>query len=301
MKDLIDRYYKINVIGIIKISANVFKIKSHHQFYVAKVVHNHQLEKIFYDIEAMQINIFVNVILNTYQQYLTPYHQQYLYLMPFLENNDYIENDIKIRKYFELISYLHNYSFYNLNVNEHYFQQLHDQLLNNIQERFNYYQELIIQYEKMTFRSPTQWYFVMNYYHIYQALEKSHSYLIQFMKLTEGYSRIRVCYNYLNFDYAHILVNHSCLIAIDHICLQMPVFDLYHFFQNENFLLLNTDILLNHYFCDITLRDDEKTLLKCLLNIVPCIKFKNNEVDNIYLLTQLMNYIDEVEHFIHQI
>ncbi|MCD7807910.1 MAG: hypothetical protein LUH02_01100, partial [Erysipelotrichaceae bacterium] len=262
---------------------------------------NHQLEKIFYDIKNIQINVFVKVLLNTRQQYLTPYHQQYLYLMPFLENNDYIANDIKIRKYFELISYLHNHSFYNLKVNEHYFQQLHDQLLKNIQARLNYYQQLMLQYEKMTFRSPTQWYFVMNYYHIYQALEKSHSYFLQFMELTKGYSSIRVCYNYLNFDFAHIIAEYPCLIAMDHICLQIPVFDLYHVFQNENFTLLNTNMLLNHYFCDMTLGDDEKLLLKCLLNIVPRIEFKSDEVDNIYLLTQLLNYIDEVEHFIHQI
>ncbi|MCD7949167.1 MAG: hypothetical protein LUG12_02750 [Erysipelotrichaceae bacterium] len=301
MKELIYQYYQIDVIGIIKISDRVFKIKSYNDFYVAKIVNNYELEKIFYNIDAMQINVLVKVLLNIKRQYLTSYKHQYIYLMPFLENKNDIPVEIKIKKYFELIAYLHNQSFYTIKVNDQYFQQLYEDLSKIIQERFNYYQQLILKYEKISFRSPSQWYFIMNYHHLYEALENSHNYLRQFIDLTNDYTDMRICFNYQNFDLAHVLMKPYCLLAIDHICMQMPIFDLYSVFENEKFSLFNEDILWATYFQLITLKNHEKILLKCLLYMIPCIEFTNDEIDNILLLTKLLTYIEEVDHFIRQI
>ncbi|MCD7894829.1 MAG: hypothetical protein LUG60_14230 [Erysipelotrichaceae bacterium] len=300
MKDTLNDYYHIKVIGIIHITRKVFKIKTNKEFYIVKIVNNNQLENIFHNIYSLNIPHTIKIIPNQNNQYLTPYQNQYIYLMPYLNNDEYLPIEIKIKYYLNYIATIHNQTSYTIKTSQQYFNQLTNQIKNNIDKIYQYYQQLINNYEKIQWRSPTQWYYIMNYYQLEKTMNNAYMYLKQYQALTQNYKNIRVTYNYQNFDINHILIKDKCLISIDHINVNIPVFDLYYLYQND-FTLFDSQCLIDNYLNIVKLNQDEVVLLKCLLEISPLIHFNLQEIDNITLLFQLLHYIESVEYFIRQL
>ncbi len=301
MKDVLLRYYNIHVIGVIHLSERAFKIKSDDTFFVAKLINDNSLENMFENINTLQISYFVKVILNIHHQFITPYKNQYIYLMPYLENIDEMGIEMKIHYYLNYIANIHHQTSHYIKLNQTYMQEFYDYLFHIIQEGTSYYQQLVESFEKIQIRSPTQWFYMMNYYRIIKTYNHAKQYLLEYQEHIQSNKNIRVTLNYQNFYFDHILIKDRCLLSIDHICIHLPVFDLYHIFRNKNFELFDSHLLFEYYMNIMSLNDDEIVLLKCLLSILPMIELQNNQIDNIILLSQLLNYIDAIDYFIHQI
>ena len=122
MNELILQYYKIQVVGLIKLTQNVYKLKTNDGYYVAKCVEDKHIETIYEYIETLHIHCFVQILLNKNNELLTPYQNNYLYLMPYVDNNQGLLKEMKIKYYFETLAYLHYNSFYFTKVNQQYSQ-----------------------------------------------------------------------------------------------------------------------------------------------------------------------------------
>lgn len=298
MKDLIDHYYGIQVVGLIKLTDRVYKIKSYDTYYVLKLTNDKQIEMIYEYIETLHIQCCIQILLNKNNEILTPYQSQYFYIMPFIDNSSGLLKEMKIKVYFEILAYLHEKSFYYTKVNKDYFETLQNDILTIINERTQYYEQMIQNFENIALRSPSQWMLVMNYYRIYEALCNARQYLSQYIEVTQGFHQIRVCLNYKHFDYEHISLKSKLLISIDKMCIDLPIYDLFDIYQRIPDILFDLDCFSEYYFNKVILKEDEKLLLCCLMNIVPIIEYTHDEIENIIKLSRLLYYLDSINHFI---
>jgi len=301
MKELIDYYYDTHVIGLIKLSENVFKVKTQDNQYVIKIVKDKHLEKTYEYIQTLHVHCFVPIIFNKNNEILTPYLHQYFYMMPFVDNNEGLMKEIKIKFYFETLAYLHEKTFYYTKVNQQFFHTLQKDIENVIYERTQYYEQMIQNIENITMRSPSQWMFVMNYYRLYQSLCQAGQYLTQYLQQTQDAHQIRVCLNYKHFDYDHISLKQKILLSIDSLCIDLPIYDLFDIYQRIPDILFDLDCFVECYFKKITLKEEEKLLLCCLMNVVPIIQFGMDEIENIIKLSRLLYYLDSIHNFIAQL
>lgn len=301
MKQLILDYYGIETIGLIKITDHVYKVKTNTDVYILKIVYQKELTKTIGYIEALHLKCFVKVIYNKNHQCLTPYHKQYIYLMPYVDNNRGMMKEMKIKFYFETLAYLHTTSFYYTKINQDYFKTLNQDIMDIIHEREIYYEQMIQNYESIVYRSPSQWLLVMNYYRIHQALCNARQYLSQYLQLTKDYTQIRVCLNYKHFDYDHIALKDRVLLSIDNMTIDLPIYDLFDMYQRIPDILFDLDCFSQYYFKNVELKEDEKRLLFCLMNIVPIIYYTDDEIENIIKLSRLLYYLDSICAFIQQI
>lgn len=301
MKDVILKNYDFHVIGEIKLSSHVFKLKCHEGYFVVKITSQKSLQNMYDLVETLNLSCFVHIIPNLHHEYLTVYQHQYLYLMPFIESGSQHLKEMKIQFYFETLAYLHEHSFYDMKVNLQYFHTLEKDVLKVINERFQYYEKMIESYENEVYRSPSQWMLVMNYYRIYDALALAKQYLSQYMNCIQECHSIRICLTYKNFDYQHISLKHKCLISLDYMEMDLPIYDIFDMYQKIPDILFDLDCLSQSYLKKFELRKEEKLLLCCLMNIVPIIQFEHDEIDNIIKLSRLLYYLDSVHHFITQL
>ena len=301
MKDVILKNYDFHVIGEIKLSSHVFKLKCHEGYFVVKITSQKSLQNMYDLVETLNLSCFVHIIPNLHHEYLTIYQHQYLYLMPFIESGSQHLKEMKIQFYFETLAYLHEHSFYDMKVNQQYFHTLEKDVLKVINERFQYYEKMIESYENEVYRSPSQWMLVMNYYRIYDALALAKQYLSQYMNCIQECHSIRICLTYKNFDYQHISLKHKCLISLDYMEMDLPIYDIFDMYQKIPDILFDLDCLSQSYLKKFELRKEEKLLLCCLMNIVPIIQFEHDEIDNSINLSRLLYYLDSVHHFITQL
>lgn len=301
MKQVLFDYYGIDVIGIIKLSSHVYKIKTVEEQYVVKIVENKNIEKIYEYIEILHLNCFVKIYLNKNNELITEYNHKYLYLMPYIDNSQGLLKEMKVKFYFETLAYLHINSFYYTKINQDYFLTLNHDIEKIIHEREVYYEQLIQNYETILYRSPSQWMLVLNYYRIYESLSCARNYLNLYIEKTKSFTQVRVCLTYKHFDYNHISLKERMLISLDNMSIDLPIYDLFNMYQRIPDILFDLDCFSQYYFSKVDFSEEEKLLLCCLMSIVPIIYYEEDEIENIIKLSRLLYYLDSVQSFINQI
>lgn len=301
MKQILFDYYGINIVGIIKMSSSVYKVKTEDCLYVVKVIETKNIDKIYEYIEVLHLKCFVEICMNKNNERVTPYHNKYLYLMPYIDNSQGILKEIKVKFYFETLAYLHLNSFYYTKINQDYFDTLNQDILDIIHEREIYYEQMIQNYESIVYRSPSQWMLMMNYYRIYDSLCHARQYLSQYLEQTKSFHQIRVCLTYKHFDYNHISLKERLLLSLDNMSIDLPIYDLFDMYQRIPDILFDLDCFSQYYFQKVDLKDEEKLLLCCLMSVVPVIYYSDDEIENIIKLSRLLYYLDSIHSFIEQI
>ncbi len=298
MLEIINQFYDIEIIGIIKVTDCVYKIKSKDSYYMIKQISicDHDLIE---TLDTFELLCFVPIIKNKSGTLLTYYNNSYYYMMPYVdfENNHFREHKIKF--YFETLSYIHSKTICYKKVNKKHFKSIYTELSKVIKDRQTYYFNLMLKYECNDIKSPFQWFYVLNYYRINNALLEAINYLNQYMELVKDSTHIRVCINYHNFNYQHICLKNKLLISIDHIKFDMPIFDLYDIYQKIPDFMFDLDCFKDEYFKQMNYLEEENILLYCLMNIVPIVIFNYDEVDNIIKLSRLIYYLDSICDFIN--
>jgi hypothetical protein len=301
MKDIIEEYYNIHVLGFISITHYVYKIKCDNQLFVVKIVDNKNIEGIYDYIESLQLKCFVEIIRNKNNELLTPYNHMFFYIMDCLEESIGKYRELKLKTYFEMLSYIHTHSFYLKKVNQEYFKDMYQKILKDINDRRNYYLSIMMNCENMTYRSPCQWLFLLNFYRIDERYKKAIAYLNQYMDLIKNNHSIRVCLIYNHFDYQHIFLKAKKLISIDSMKIDMPIYDIYNIYLSTNDILYDIECLSQNYLKNMKYDKNEKILLCCLLNTVPICNFDDNEIDNIIKISRLLYYIDSINDLCKQL
>ena len=90
LQKIIQTKYDLDVIGLIQISPHVYKVKTANHFYCVKIVDEKKLEVAYQHLNTLHLHHFVHLILNNEQHYFTPFQDQYIYLMPYLQEEKMI-------------------------------------------------------------------------------------------------------------------------------------------------------------------------------------------------------------------
>lgn len=294
MKEIIEDYYHFSILGSIKVNENVYKLKCHEQLFFLKIVDDCHLREIVDYIDSIHLQCFVQILRNKNNDILTPYQNRYFYIMEALEESQGHLREVKIKYYFELLAYIHKNSCYSIKVNKEYFKQIYHDIHRIIQERMQYYDQLMNQCEEIVYRSPSQWLFLLNYYRIADSLCRAQDYLRRFMEIINDCQSIRVCLVYKHFDYHHISLKNKKLISIDHMCIDMPIYDIFDIYQKLPDILFDLDCLSDYYLKTMCFSEQERLLLCCLLNVVPVICLENDEISNIIKISRLLYYLDSI-------
>lgn len=294
MNNLIKKAYSLDVIGFIKVSKKVYKVKCKEGFFCLKFVDDENITVVLDHIESLHLKCFLTVIKNNKHQALTSYEGKMFYLCPWLDNDNAIIKELKLKFYYDSLAYLHTASFFNYSVSKNFFKRQIEDISTIIYERQRYYEELMNNFEMAAYRSPTGWMFVMNYHRIYSSLKKSLELLECYQEYVCNLDTIRLCLTYNNFNYNHIMMKANKLISIDQIKINICIYDIYNMYQKIPELLFDFDVILDSYFDKIKLLKEERLLLQCLLYVVPIVKLGRDEINNIIMMSRLLYYLDSI-------
>ena len=196
LQKIIQTKYDLDVIGLIQISPRVYKVKTANHFYCVKIVDEKKLEVAYQHLNTLHLHHFIHLILNNEQHYFTPFQDQYIYLMPYLQEDNHIKKEMKIKTYYQILAYLHNHSFFMQHEEDAFFKKQYDDLFSLIQQRKNDYEELMREFEFRKFKSPAGWMLVLNYYRIVHYLNQAHYYLSQYQEVMKDKNEIRLSLTY---------------------------------------------------------------------------------------------------------
>ena len=294
LQKIIQTKYDLDVIGLIQISPRVYKVKTANHFYCVKIVDEKKLEVAYQHLNTLHLHHFIHLILNNEQHYFTPFQDQYIYLMPYLQEDNHIKKEMKIKTYYQILAYLHNHSFFIQHEGTHFFKKQYDDLFSLIQQRKNDYEELMREFEFRKFKSPAGWMLVLNYYRIVHYLNQAYYYLSQYQEVMKDKNEIRLSLTYNHFDKEHIFVSDETLISIDRMKINYCIYDLIDIFQNHD-ELYDSLPLLEYYLKEVKLLKEEKILLQCILSIVPQVQLDLQEEINIYQMSKLICYLDGLQ------
>ena len=118
-------------------------------------------------------------------------------------------------------------SFFNYSVSKSFFKRQIEDIANIIHERQAYYNEIMSNFEVLSYRSPTGWMFVLNYHRIEGCLKKALELLECYEQYVCNLDTIRLCLTYNNFNYSHVMMKESKLISIDQIKINLCIYDFY--------------------------------------------------------------------------
>lgn len=297
MKQVIFEQYGIEVIGFIKVSSKVFKLKIEDGFLCLKFTENINFEMTFEHIKTLGVDCFVDIIKNNQHRILSRFNDAYFFIMPWIDHDLAIVKELKLQCFFETLAYVHSHTFFQYNVSKDYYSRQINDLRNIIQERQCYYFEMMKSYESMQYRSPAGWIFVLNYCRIVQSFEQALCYLEQYEQLVQCLDTVRVSLVYNNFNYNHVVMNQKTLISIDKTSIDLCIYDIFRMYQQGCDLLYDLDTVSKIYLDHVKLLPQEKVLLSCLLCIVPYVEIDKDEVKNVIKMSRLLYYLDSIVCF----
>ena len=87
---------------------------------------------------------------------------------------------------------------------------------------------------------------------------------------------LRVCLNYLNFDYSHIIVRSNKIISTHKMIIGPPVYDLKHLFDKSFHGSIDISSFFSEYLRKFHLYEYERDWLLALM-MIPIIDLKGND------------------------
>jgi hypothetical protein len=301
MKEIISENYGLEIIGLIKITEKLYKVKTKQGFFALKIINNQDFPRQYQYIRSLHLEYFISIVLNHQSNILTPYENYYFYIMPWINIDEHVVKELKLKYYFQTIAIIHNHSFYTTKVHDGYFKNICENLREMIVSRQTFYLEKIQSIELNYFKSPSEWEFILNYNRIIEHLKYASKFLEDFEQLTINKNTVRLSLVYMNFDVNHISLEQQKIISIDKMKIDLPIYDIYDLYLHQNSLKFENDLLIEHYLSKFILYDYEKLLLACLLSCLPMIEFSTDQINNLIVITRLCNYLESTHQLIKKL
>lgn len=231
------------------------------------------------------------------------------YYPEILDSEDYIVSkyvediDIppeqKILDLIDLVSLMHSKTTHYKNISEDEYKKIYEDLMNNFEYLYEYYNDLISIIDDKVFMSPSEYLLARNISAIFKSIEIGRGYVEDWLKEVEGLNKLRMSVVHNNLDLSHyIRNNYDYLVSWDKSKIDIPIFDLYNLYNNH-FLDFNFFELLKRYEQTYPLKKYESDLFFILINMPSKIEFNDtefnmcikisNEIDRLYKSNELVN------------
>lgn len=296
MRDLLKQLYNIEPKALIKCSDKVYQIKCNdNACYSLKYVDHFDDGKVCEKLEALHIDYFTMPI-KTLQRTITPtYNDKVIRLTPWIQE-EYLEaKDIKLKYYLSRIGEVHQKTTFTSNVSVSFYKETAAYIEEQQQQCLQILDKMMEDIERLDYKSPSQWYYTLNYTKFIKSLDQSKEHLNRFKELSKDKSTIRQVVTHQNFDYNHIFISKDKIISNEKMQICSPVFEIKSLFEHSYFGAIDLSGCLKEYFAKFQFEDYEVEWLLALLYI-PYIKFyPGNDFKNLTNIMQSVFMVKSVD------
>lgn len=303
MRDTLKQIYNIDAKAMIKCNDKVYQIKCDDGFYCLKIIDHNDDGRIKEKLEALKIDCF-NIPIPTNQRAITTnINDKIVSLTPWI-SEEYIEaKDIKLKFYLKKIADLHLKSQFSSNISNSFYLETYSYINEKEQETTQLLDKMMEDIERIDYKSPSQWYYTLNYTKLLKSIEKSKDCLNKFHELTKDKSVIRQVITHQNFDYNHIFISKDKIISNEKMTICSPIFEIKSLYDHSYFGSIDLSGCLKEYFEKFSFEDYEIEWLLALLYI-PNVKFyPGNDFKNLTNIMQaIFTYksIEELDAYLHK-
>ncbi len=230
------------------------------------------------------------------------------YMPTIVENNEYqitkyikglnIPKEQKIIDLIKLTALLHSKTTHYKEINLDYYEEIYNDLDNNLNYLYTYYTDLITIIESKIYPSPSEQLLERNISKIYDTISNSKERLSKWHNLIKNKTKERKVVIHGNLHLDHFIRNeNSYLISWDKSRIDSPVFDLYKLYKNH---ALDFDFkpLLKIYENTYPLTKDEKELFYILISQIEPIKQSKKEYEKCKNISCILDTIYKTEKLI---
>lgn len=215
----------------------------------------------------------------------------------YIEENGTI-NPQKSEDLIEIVGLLHAKTSFNKEVTNDTYQEIYENIKNNILYLQDYYLKYYNLYLKSIYMSPSEYLLVRNYSKIQASLNFSLTELEKWYSIVEqkNSERISLVHNNLTLDH-FIERDNGYLISWDKAKFDTPVLDLMGLYQNS-FWDLEFASIYRKYSQVNKLNEEEEKLFFILISLVPEVKLEGNEFERTKKLRSVIDYVFKTEEFL---
>lgn len=230
---------------------------------------------------------------NYYPKILSDNNDEFM-ITEYLEDT-FMPDEQRMDDMVDLISLLHNKTTYYKEVSEDEYKEIYEDISNNIEYLFSYYNDIMTIIESKIFMSPPEYLLALNISKVYESLSYCHNTLENWYKNINDKRRKRLVVLHNNLKLEHFIKNNMpYLISWDKAKIDMPIFDLYKLYKNSD---KNFDFLaiLKRYEHNYPLSKEERDLLFILLSLPEKIEFDDNNLNMCIKIGNMINLIDKIK------
>lgn len=225
MKKEIEEKYNIEIVSLIKNNDRVYRISTSREEYILKEQNSLNLESIFARLRILNIDEFVLPIRDNNDHFITEIEDKYYALFPYYEDEEELAKDIRLNFYIKTIASLHDSSSYPLKVNDGFFEESISFLDLKVSQAKQEILTRIERVEKENYHSPSDWYFLMNYPILFNALKEADKYITLLEEEWKEGNNIHLSLTYQNFSYDHILIKNRKIVSLEKMALAPSKYD----------------------------------------------------------------------------
>ena len=197
----------------------------------------------------------------------------------------------------DLISILHSKTTHFKNVTSDEYKKIYEDISNNIEYLYNYYNDLMTLIENKIYMSPPEYLLAQNISKIYLALNYSKRTIEDWYNKVKDKKNKRLVMLHNNLKLDHFINGDGpYLISWDKARIDMPIYDLYKLFKHS--ADFDIEEALKKYEHKYPLKEDEKLLLFSLLVLPSEIKFDDTNLNMCIKINEDMDLLDRVESLI---
>lgn len=215
-------------------------------------------------------------------------------LEKYIESLD-IPKEQKILDLIKLVALLHSKTTHYKEINIDYYEQIYEDLNNNLNYLYLYYTDMITLIETKIYMSPSQQLLANNISKIYSTLDNIKQKLDSWHQKVKEIRKERrvVLHNNLKLD--HFLEDKKpYLISWDKAKIGNPVFDIYKLYQTHA-LDFDFEEILHEYEKNYPLKKEEKQLLFILISMPDLINMQKSEYENCQEVSKMLDKIYKTE------
>ena len=218
-------------------------------------------------------------------------------IMEYQENTN-MPKEQKMLDLINLVSLLHNKTTFYQNVDEDDYKKIYEDLKNNIDYLFNYYNDLMTVIESRVFMAPDELLLARNISIVFAALNYSSVKLDEWLDSIKDKHRKRYAVIHNNLSLDHFIKNKNAyLISWDKSRIDSPIYDIYKLYK-DNAMEYDFKDILKAYNKNYPLLEEEKNLFYILISIPDKIELNDTMYNNSKKISNLIDYLYKTEELI---
>lgn len=244
-------------------------------------------EKIFHYLETKKFPFFLPIIF-----FYRNVYEVYRYMDDDIDINDKAINLVHI------LSLLHIKTTTYQEVVLDNVKKLYEDILNQLDSLFQFYQELVQNVESHIYMSPDEYLFIRNSSLFFQNLEQSRQYLEKWYQIKKNATRERLVFLHgsPSLD-TFIDGDNPCFLDWDFSRKGYVIYDFLYFYK-KNYLMLEMQSLFQIYQSKYSFSEEELYLFYSLILLDEKIQFSSNHYENTVLVQGRVAYATKVRNFV---